>query len=99
MVTLDGERSALALDNEAIRRELEFMEAQLKRAEIEAEVNRKDSRTIGEVKSKLIMIAELFEKRKLEQSKYDATILADFIHSKVKKMQGKNEEMKRMLKI
>ena len=45
------------------------------------------------LKRKVVKIAELLERRRLDESKYEGEILCDFVFSKVRKMQSKNDKL------
>lgn len=49
------------------------------------------------LKRKVVKIAELLERRRLDEAKYEGEILCDFVFSKVRKMQSKNEKLEQEL--
>ena len=51
------------------------------------------------LKRKVVKIAELLERRRLDESKYEGEILCDFVFSKVRKMQNKNEKLEQELSL
>ena len=65
---LQQSKGELALGNEAIKRELEYMEAQLKSAEAETEYLRKHKKELSDLKQRIIRVVELIERRPIDEN-------------------------------
>ena len=74
------------MGNEAVKREVEYMEAQLRNAKLDAEQIRKSKAEVADLKSRVIKIVELLERRSIGADQYEVKVLCDFIYSKTKKL-------------